>query len=211
MRRLFAATALLALVTTQPTSRVEANDFDDHLERIERLGASLLPIEEELALAVAQVWVNEASLSGAPPDGALIWQTIESRRPERDGETRAQLAARRLRWLTSHSSCVLDSTQAEAMRRPGNCRWSRNLNNSDERPAHLQGPWDPQLWENKRLFARGLVAGVITWRPCDGDPFTWDGRRWRGKVLDRVRRGETRLRLLRCQGTVNDGWGLPSP
>jgi hypothetical protein len=203
MRRLFAATAILALSTVTPhhANATEPEVLVEQPGRMTRVvTVSLTPIERRLALAVAKVCVNEASWN-SPSDCALIWQTAENR---------AQTPAGRLRWLTRHSSCVLDSTQAEADAAPGNCSWTRNLTRSTRRPDRYRGPWRAERWERVLGLADRLVAGQEQRRPCsDGEPFTWDGRKWRDGILE----GPRRFRLLDCRGpsgrpTKNDGWAI---
>ena len=78
----------------------------------------------QLDLLVARVAFNEAADSC--PDAAMIWQVVEGHADTDRG---------RLRWLSWHSRCVSGRlTQDEAYRRPGRCRWTRNLHPDGRRP-----------------------------------------------------------------------------
>ena len=161
--------------------------------------------ETRLALAIAKVAANEASLSTIrPAEVALIHQVTTAR---------ASTPAEQLRWLTAHSSCVLGGRDVDAIERPGNCRWSRALTDSDARPDgwpdHL--PWSRYAprWAQVRELARRLVSGRVVMRPCPGTPFTWGGRR-----LDMRRALERGLVPLGCRSpitgrpTLNEGFAL---
>lgn len=146
--------------------------------------------ERTLIELVAKVTFNEALDSY--PDLALIYQTVEGH-----GDT----AAERARWLAGHSSCVSGRlTQDEAYRRPGNCRWTRNLEPDGRRPRGwdraLHGRWS---WTRPRWLAhvprvRALVDGRDSYRPCKEAPDTWDGARWRERILERG------YRIADCEG-----------
>lgn len=160
--------------------------------------------DDELALAVAKVAANEASLAEIEPvDVNLIWQVTE---------TRASTTSDRLRWLRAHSSCVLTDrplTEREAL---GNCRWSRGLNAEDTEPNGWPSilAWSRfrDRWAQVREHARRLVAGRPYDRPCPGRPFTWGSR-----TLDMARALELGLVPLGCrddrgQPTRNEGFAL---
>jgi hypothetical protein len=122
---------------------------------------------DELTLAVARVSANEAF--GSPADVALIWQVTEAR-----GRTNAI----RLSWLRRHSPCATGVLSAEdAARRPGNCRWARNLSTSLERPEGWPGTWswprNRPVWERTLWLADRLVSGASRRRPCPVTPLTW--------------------------------------
>lgn len=135
--------------------------------------------DEQLALAVAKVAANEASLASIrPAEVALIWQVTEAR-----GETSAQ----RLAWLRAHSSCVLGDGPIGEGR--GNCHWTRGLSASARQPsgwpAHL--PWARYAprWAQVRELARRLVVGEESMRPCPGTPITWGGPMDHERALER--------------------------
>lgn len=130
---------------------------------------SLSRDERALALAVAKVAANEASLALVrPADVALIYQCAEGH-----GET----ARARLAWLRAHSSCVLSDRLMSDAERAGNCPLSRSLADSDAQPV----AWPERLawaryrrrWAMVRAFARRLVSGEERMRPCASTPATW--------------------------------------
>lgn len=151
--------------------------------------------EQQLALAVAKVCANEASLQRATPaDCALIFQATR-----RHGDT----ALERLEWLRRHSNCVLTDRPMTANERKGNCRWSRHLTASAAEPDG----WDPDLpwedpyagrWRAMRNFCLHLVRGGTPrggW-PCSRDPDTWGGR------MD----DPGTMASMECRGTANEGY-----
>lgn len=175
----------IVLIFASPVSAQEEADLSDD--------------ERALALAVAQVCANESSLDDPrPADCALIWQATR-----RHGAT----AAERLSWLRHHSSCVL--TERELTRRElvaGNCRWTRNLTDTDDQPEGWPAHW---VWENHsgrwaamRRYCLQLVAGRVPRGgfPCSEDPDTWGG------VMDHARARSLGWRALSCRGTSNDGY-----
>lgn len=155
-------------------------------------------ISERLALAVAKVCANEASLEQArPADCALIWQTTR-----RHGRT----PGARLAWLRAHSSCVLSERPLSARELLGNCVWSRHLSASEEAPQawpeQIAWPRYAPRWRTMRAFARRLVAGAVPpggW-PCTEDPFTWGG------PMDHADAVASGLVPLSCRGTLNEGY-----
>jgi hypothetical protein len=160
--------------------------------------------DAELAIAVAKVAANEASLSAIrPAEVALVFQCAEAR---------ASTSSSRLAWLTRHSSCVLTDramTDAEAR---GNCPWARALEDSDDEPdgfpEQLSWPRHARRWAQVRELARRLVDGRERFRPCAGEPFTWGSR-----DLDMAQAIERGLVPLDCrdeQGepTLNEGFAL---
>lgn len=155
----------------------------------------LTPAEEELALALAKVIVNEAGWESRP-DAYLIWQTVRG-----SGQT----AEARLAWLREHSSCVLGTEPLTGRRARGfgNCHWTRNLTDSDAEPAGWPAglPWDRHvpLWRRIRAFSRHLVR-VRAPQVCSERPHTWGGR------MDEERALERGMRPLGCTGTVNEGY-----
>lgn len=163
----------------------------------------LTKAEADLALALAQVCANEASLAAPTPgDCALIWQA--ARKHGRTPEAR-------LRWLRRHSSCVLSDRPMRGREKFSNCRWSRHLTAEDAEPEG----WDPQTpweryagrWRRMRRYAAYLVRGGrprAGW-PCRRDPDTWGG------PMDHRRALNHGMVPLSCQGTRNEGYLYPSP
>jgi hypothetical protein len=159
--------------------------------------------QAELALAVAKVAANEASLSAIrPAEVALVWQTTEAR---------ASSTARRLAWLRVHSSCVLTDREMTAAERRGNCVWSRHLTDRDVKPdnfpEHLSWPTHARRWAQVRAYAHRLVDGRERFRPCVGAPFTWGGEMDHAAALER---GLVPLRCVDREGepTLNTGYAL---
>lgn len=159
--------------------------------------AQLTPDESALALAVAKVAVNEASMGATQADIALIWQVTQSH-----GRT----AAARLDWLSRHSSCVLGAREiTDRERRFSNCGWTRNLTDSDAQPEGWPADWrwssSVRRWRQHRAFARALVGGRARMRPCPETPYTWGGR-----VIDMAQALRRGLRPVGCVGTANEGF-----
>lgn len=153
----------------------------------------MTPIELALALALAQVSVNEAGFD-SPADIALVYQATEAH-----GST----PAARLAWLRSHSSCVLGDDDPST--RPGNCAWTRNLRWNEREPKDWPTagpPWSHyrDRWNRVRRFAAALVAGRVTRRPCEGRVVTW------GSAEDAPSAIARGLRPLRCDSTHNIGF-----
>lgn len=151
--------------------------------------------DERLVELVAKVSFNEGLDSY--PDLALIWQVVEGR-----GETQAQ----RIRWLERHSPCVSGRlTQDQAMVRPGNCAWTRNLTRAAHTPRGW--PYSSAHWRHRMRArwlahvdrARELVEGRDLYRPCREQPVSWDGRRFRSRWLARG------FIDADCEGTLNAG------
>lgn len=178
------------------------------------------PAERRLVERVSKTSFNEALDSYH--DLALIWQVVEGH-----GAT----AAERAQWLRHHSRCVNgDLTQDEALRRPGNCHWTRNLLPNGRRPRgfhdchdedgdgeidiapghtaehRCDGSW-PRVrprWLAHLERVRAFVRGTDTYRPCAETPHTWDGVRY-----GRERVGRGRRRILACEPPyVERGEGL---
>lgn len=151
-------------------------------------------VQDELALAVAKVGVNEAGWR-APADIALIWQVTEGR-----GRTDEA----RLQWLSRHSSCVLSDRPMTDEEARGNCVWSRNLQDDDEQPEGWPEDvrWENyrRRWRQVRTFAQRLVDGRDGMRPCEETPLTWGGP---GDHVGALRRG---LRPIVCRSTLNTGY-----
>lgn len=162
--------------------------------------------EWRLALAVAKVAANEASLAHVrPAEVALVYQVVENR-----GST----ADERLTWLSRHSSCVLTDRPMTEREARGNCRWSRNLRASSEQPVGwpenvFWNPYFSRRWVQVSVYAARLVFGQERFRPCAGTPLTWGG------PMDHERARERGLRPLDCrdrdgQSTMNTGYALGS-
>jgi len=159
----------------------------------------------ELAVAVAKVAVNEASLQVLrPAEVALIYQCAE---------TRATTVETRLSWLRAHSSCVLTSRPLTEREEGSNCRWTRHLEDSDAEPENWPEAleWEgayQRRWGQIREFAYRLVLGHERMRPCDGRPFSWGG------PMDHARALRLGLRPLNCRDpqsgerTLNEGYAL---
>lgn len=162
---------------------------------------TMRPVERELALSVAKLCANEATLANASPaDCALIWQVTESH-----GET----AVERLRWLRGHSSCVLGNPSARRMS-IGNCAWTRGLNWRGTEPEawpEEYGAWSVyrERWRQMLNLCARLVMGEETFRPCETAPDTWGGN------IDRERSERLGYTSVRCEGTRNRGYNYPPP
>lgn len=141
-------------------------------EQTSAAGSDLDRIQSRLALAVAKVAANEASLATIrPADVALIHQVATAR---------ASTPREQLRWLRAHSPCVLGGRDVDALARPGNCRWTRALRDSGAEPEgwretypHLAWGRYARRWSQVRAVARRLVAGELVMRPCPSPPWTW--------------------------------------
>jgi hypothetical protein len=157
----------------------------------------------ELALAVAKVAVNEASLAAIrPAEVALVWQVTEARADSPRG---------RLRWLRAHSSCVLGDRALSVAELRGNCVWTRGLRDDEHEPEGwphaLSWARHAPRWAQVRELARRLVDGEERFRPCVGEPFTWGGE------MDRARALRLGLVALECRDadgtpTLNTGFAL---
>ncbi len=155
---------------------------------------------DALAFEVARTTMNEALDSQA--DLSLIWSVVEASAPT---------VAGRRRWLRQHSPCVsgvLNATAAQE--RPGLCRWTRNLLPSNEQPTgwpHSRAAWQRMAPRWLALLARSRrhAAGDRLPAACDGQPVTWDGRRWRARA-----EAQGWVALV-CDGTHNLGYVRPSP
>lgn len=165
-----AAWLALAMLTMIVAARCTASATEDRS-----------PGERRLIELEAKVSMNEGLDSY--PDLAMIHQTVEGHGD--DARTRAA-------WLEQHSSCVSGRlTQDEAYRRPGNCRWTRNLMPDGRLPRG----WDNALhghWSRTRIRwlahierVRALVDGRDTYRPCSETPQTWDGVRYGRECVER--------------------------
>lgn len=153
--------------------------------------------EWDLALAVARVAANEASLSTIrPADVGLIWQVTQGH-----GDT----AETRLRWLRQHSPCVLGEAPLTAEQRQTNCAWSRFLRADDGAPEGWPSSlvWASFLptWRRVRDLALAFVLGTTNRSlPCEQTPYTWGGF-WDHEGS--VARG---LVPVVCHGSVNVGY-----
>ncbi len=180
MLRLFARLALYSLLSI---AGVYANPQTGHCD----------DVREQLALDVARVAVNEAGF-GSPRDVLLIWQVVEA-----NGRTDAD----RLAWLRRHSACPTAQTTREvALSRPGNCRWTRELDASDRRPESWPADvvWRAESWARVRRLALRLVFGLERRRVCSVAPMTWGG------PMDHERALERGLVPVECEGTLNRGY-----
>lgn len=153
--------------------------------------ARLSPQVALLAFEVARVAMNESM--GA--DLALIWQVVEGR---------ARGAPGRRRWLRSHSRCVAGMLpEAAVQRRPGPCRWTRELRPNGRRPPSWRGDGWPRMrvrWlttlRRSLRHARGELLPIV----CPSTPASWDGPAWGAAA---ARRGWV---ALDCKGTLNVGY-----
>lgn len=158
----------------------------------------------ELALAIAKVAANEASLATIrPAEVALIWQVTEAR---------ASTPRARLRFLEQHSSCVLGDRPLTEREIESNCVWTRNLRADDAQPdgwpATVAWSLFRGRWSQVRELASDLVTGRSDLRPCPRPPFTWGSRR-----IDMERalaRGLVPLGCVDRNGvpTLNEGFAL---
>lgn len=149
----------------------------------------MTPVQLALALAVAQVAVNEAGFD-SDPDVALVWQAVEAH-----GST----PGRQLDWLRRHSWTVFEGHHR------GNARWSGHLRWDDEEPEGWpqSGPaWSVYRarWHELRKLAAALVMGWLVRIPCNGPVTTWGSDEDHTQA---VRRG---LRPVECKGTRNTGF-----
>lgn len=146
----------------------------------------------EPALALAKICVNEASWQ-SPADCRLIWQVAGTHAPD---------VAGKVAFLRRHSRCVLG--EADHARRPGNCRWSRDLEWGDTPPP--QWPegvsWENHIprWERVRTLAYDIVRENPSGGPCRGRPVTWGG------AMDAERAIARGLVPLTCRETLNQGY-----
>ncbi len=157
--------------------------------------------ERRLVELEAKVSYNEALHSYH--DLALIHQIVEGK-----GET----ALERVRWLERHSSCVSGRLpESVAERRPGNCRWARNLRLDGRQPRGwvpvLDGRWghSRDRWLAHVPRVRDFVYGRDDYRPCPETPQTWDGVRYGRECIERgencphvVRATRARRRIIEC-------------
>lgn len=153
-------------------------------------------VHRELALAVAQVAVNEATLALIQPaDLYLIWQITEGH-----GDT----PGARLAWLRSHSRRVLGIDPCTA----GNCLWSAGLTWSDAEPPGWptalawRGRYE-RRWRQVREMAARLVRGEEYEPPCVLTPDTWGG------PMDHARALAHGMVQVVCAGTANAGYIVP--
>lgn len=148
--------------------------------------------DEDFALNVARVAVNEGALFSRP-DAALVWQTVRvNAKPEKRAE-----------WLRKHSPRVhLD--------RPcyrGNCRWTPYLTRSGAQPLGLdvrEDLWTIRIepvWQDILQYVDFLVwTDRVADDPCPIPPRTWGGS------MDRegaIKRG---LYPIGCATSQNDGY-----
>jgi hypothetical protein len=156
------------------------------------------PAEHRLALAIAKVAVNEASLVAIRPDDvALIAQCTEQHGDD---------AATKLRWLTSHSSCVLTDRALRPGEVRSNCIWTRELADNDRRPPSLTQPIDWRRYVERWRDVRATALALVQHRsqvpyPCTGRPVTWGSR-----TLDLRRAIDRGLRPLVCSTRGNVGF-----
>lgn len=181
-QHLAAMVALAALLAAQWTA-------------LRTAGAQSRDPRRALALEIAKVAANEASLAlVAPADVALVHQVAEAR---------AEGPAAQLAWLRLHSSCVTTVRPMTLAEERSNCRWSRHLADGDAEPANwpegLQWSRYVDRWRQTRAYAWRLVTGRTVHRPCDGVPFTWGG------TMDRPGDG---LVALPSHGTRNTCYAL---
>lgn len=186
MRAVATATALLLFPAICSAQDFAPDSASGH--------TSLSRDERRLVGLVARVTFNEALDS--EDDLAMIWETVRG-----SGDS----AAQRYYWLRSHSPCVSGVlSQDDAYRRPGNCRWTRNLTPEGNRPRgwdrSMHGRWS---WLRDRWVAHvARVVAYVSGRErrilCPVSPTSWDGARWRDEI---VSRGFT---ILECKGDMRN-------
>lgn len=150
-----------------------------------------------LAADLARVNMNESL--GNEADLAMIWQIVQAR-----GTTNRD----RRSWLRAHSPCVTGRlSEQEALRRPGNCRWTRNLQVAQREPPDgftaSPGYWSARIlpvWRANLRAALEYVLGDRQLIVCPETPETWDGPTWREQAEARG------WRALDCKGTRNIGY-----
>jgi hypothetical protein len=147
----------------------------------------------ELALWVARVSANEGALKNRR-QAALVWQTTRNAAPT---------TAKRADWLSRHSPRVHGLRACGA----GNCRWTPELQRSEEQPLSLGLPLDQwmlrvlPIWHDTLAYVDWLVQGDRrTEDPCPITPRTW------GCELDRPRALSRGLYPIGCYGTSDDGY-----
>lgn len=139
-------------------------------------------LERELAKGIARVSYNEAGPS--EPDLEMIAQATFGAPVPDDGGGVQLDAASRLYWLRGHSPCVMGMlSDSEAFRRPGNCRWTRNLRTDGRQPRGWipsrdgRWGWTRDRWNRHLELAIEYVSGERTADICPETPESWDGRR----------------------------------
>lgn len=156
--------------------------------------------DRELALAIAQVTMNEASFSAAPADLYLIAQVVMGWGASSEA---------RLERFRRHSSCVLTDRPLTEYEQHSNCRWSRhlawNLEEPENWPTQLEWERHSQIWLRMLQLSARIVMGADFPHPCSGAPTTWGGR-----IIDHARALAHGLVPLECVGTANEGWIYPT-
>lgn len=150
-------------------------------------------VRMQLALELAVVAAHEGALANLA-ETALVYQVLESRRTT---------PGARLRLLRQHSGRALGRKPCGG----GNCTWSVELLRApDSPPASIDSAWwraarEP-AWRAVQRYARGLVYGLDSWRPCPMAPYSWG---YAGDLEAAARRG---LSPLGCAGVEQDGFAL---
>lgn len=136
--------------------------------------------ERELAKSLGRVSFNEALDSEA--DLELIVQIVYGI-PVVEEDAQHQ-ALERLSWLRRHSPCVMGQiSDSEAYQRPGNCRWTRNLQTNGRQPRGWipsrdgRWSWTRRRWQHHLELAIEYVDGTRVADICPETPESWDGRR----------------------------------
>jgi len=151
---------------------------------------------DALALAVAQVAVNESGWESRP-DLELIWQVTRGHGHD---------STSRLGWLRQHCRCVLGSREPD----PGdNCAWTRHLTEGDAEPFQWPSGLDwsryVSRWRRVRAQALELVRRDERGGPCASRPDTWGG------ASDHARALRLGMAPLECRGSQNRGYLYPRP
>lgn len=143
---------------------------------------------------VARTSMNEALDSVDDLD--LLWGIVRGH-----GDT----ARERYVWLAAHSPCVSRRlSQDEAYRRPGNCRWTRNLHPDGRRPRgwdrERDGAWSrlrPRWLAHIERVRERVIEGYVRIL-CPEPAMSWDGARWRDEIVERG------FRVLECKGDLRN-------
>ncbi len=149
-------------------------------------------VDRSLAATLAIVALHEGAIEN-PWETALVWQCAE---------TNAHTPAGRLAWLRAHSpratgyaAPFADDTNA----------WTARFNFRDVPSGFADGDYFRAVTMPRArqvlAYARGLVSGNETLRPCRVAPKSWATR-----ASERVAAERSGLYPIGCVGTRNDGY-----